>query len=280
MNLCGLQHQRSMRDLLRLSSPEHEVRWLDPVELTNAMEPAIIVGTWFLDSPDQAQIILRERTRRRSTTLVVPRLPSIDFGLCLSAPGAIKLERRSFDQVLLEDGSRFAVSGQTTISSPLAQGRWGVCESNQAVILAFRPNKDAGWLILSTASLCSRTIGVNADVQEGLLEALIKKASKDQPVKAATLPNAHETKGTQDINELLDSKGAEVVPLFLALLAADGARDDLSLGRAASSLGLTLPRDLQLPAIPECDLDELRKALVRMGWATYVRRIDQLRAQA
>jgi hypothetical protein len=280
MKLCALQHQRGTRDLLRLSSPEHEVRWLDPEELANATEPAVTVGTWLLESPDQARSILRERTKRQRITLIVPRLPSIDFGVCFSAPAAIKLERRSFTQVLLEAGHKFAVSGQTSISSPLVQGRWGVCESGHVVVLASRPNKNAGWLILSTASLCSRTIGVKEDVQKSLLEALITKASKDCQDQGAVMLNAKESTGAQDIDGLLAAKGDDVVPVLLALLAANGARDDLSLRAAASALGLTLSDGIQPSAIPTFEPADLRKALARNGWGTYVRRIDQLKTQA
>ena len=277
MNLCALESQRLLRDLTRLESwSKGTVSWLGEEELAKADEPAVIVGTWLQDDPGGARELIRSRSHRRATTLIVPRLPNLDFAAHVDAPASIELERQSFDSVNFAGERAFAVPGQTTIDSPLSHGRWAVSEAGDPVVLAFRPNEDAGWVVFCTASLCGRGIGLDESAQAGLLEAILGKAALTQPKPREEKEEPYPVTLTCDDLGAVLGERPEWVPVFLSLLATEGKRDESALREAAKALGLQLGEDLELDLLPDCGPDALESALNERGWKAYVRRVHQM----
>jgi hypothetical protein len=70
--------------------------------------------------------------------------------------------------------------------------------------------------------------------------------------------------------------GQAAAPWLLALLSADGKRDEKQVRGAAARLGLVLDDSLSLSTIPDCSADRLAGALNEHGWGAYVRRVRQL----
>ena len=124
MRLSALQSQKSLRDLHRLGAWEDGVDWLDADDLLSSPHPAIVVGTWFQDDPEEAKRVFAGRSANRAVTLVVPRLPNLNFQGHLGAPVSIKLKLHDYDSLAL-GGREFTVPGHSTIESPLSNGRWG-----------------------------------------------------------------------------------------------------------------------------------------------------------
>ena len=65
-------------------------------------------------------------------------------------------------------------------------------------------------------------------------------------------------------------------PVFLAILATEGNRDEPALHEAAGRLGLRLSGDLDLGLIPDCGPAAFEDALNEQGWRAYVRRVHKM----
>src|SRR5262245_30369940 len=186
MNLCALQQQRGLRDLARLHEWPDDVSWLDANALVASPEPAVVAGFWLQDDPTAARQVLTARAAAGANTLLVPRLPNLNYGPYANAPAAVEVRHKSYTKVYLEEDRAYSVPGQTVIHSPLAHGKWGISEFGQSVVLACRATEDLGWIIFCTASVCSRTIGVTAKEQQEFLEAILKRAAATSALKATS----------------------------------------------------------------------------------------------
>lgn len=276
MNLGAFQPQRDLRDLARLHEWSGEVAWLEADALASCPDPAVIAGFWLQADPAAARQVITARAAMGASTLLVPRLPNLDYAQHVNAAAAIEVKHKTFHEVHLEGGRAYAIPGQAVIQSPLAHGKWGISEFGQGVVLASRATENLGWTIFCTASLCSRTIGVPADEQLELLLAILKHAATTSVLKAST-PDAQLIRNMPaDVETLLSEQGPVAAQWLLAILGAGGSRDETQVQAAATRLGLALDESLSLHAIPDCPQDRMVLALKQHGWAAHVRRIHQL----
>jgi hypothetical protein len=275
MNLCALQRQRDVRDLARLQGLS-EIAWLEPDELAACPEPAVLAGFWLQDDPPAARQVLRARAVAGANTLLVPRLPNLNYASHVNAPAALEVLHKTFQEVYLEADRAYSVSGQAIIKSPLAHGKWGISEFGQSVVLAFRATEDLGWIIFCTASICSRTVGVTPDEQLELLRAILGRAAATSVFKGTDTGTQPIQRAPVDVETLLAEQAQTAVPWLLALLCAGGKHDEKQVRRAAAKLGLVLDDSLSLSCIPDCPADRLVEVLNKRGWGAYARRVRQI----
>jgi hypothetical protein len=276
MNLCALQSQRDLRDLARLHEWPDEVAWLEPAALAECSDPAVIAGSWVQDEPGEARKVLASRSSRGAVTVLVPRLPNLNYAQHIGAPAAVEVKFKSFLQVHLEDDRAYAIPGQAIIKSPMAHGKWGISEFGDSVVLATRATEDLGWTVLCTASLCARAVGVGAGEQLDLLAALLKRAASGvRPVAVTSTAAGASSAMPADVETLLADHGAAAAPWLLALLAAGRAADESGLREVARKFGLDLDASWSLAQLPPATPDQLTHALNRHGWGAYVRHIRQ-----
>jgi hypothetical protein len=272
MNLCALQQQRELRDLARLHEWPHEVSWLDSDALAACPEPAVLAGFWLQDDPTAARQVLTARAAAGANTLLVPRLPNLNYAQHVNAPAALEVRHKSFMEVHLEEDRAYSISGQAVIQSPLAHGKWGISEFGQSVVLACRTTEDLGWIIFCTASVCSRTVGVKAEEQLELLGAILKRAAATSVLKASDASVAPTPSTPVDVETLMAERGPVAAPWLLALLAAGDKREEKRVRSAASRLGLILDDSVSLATIPDCPADRLARTMNHHGWGAFVRR--------
>lgn len=276
MNLCALQQQRELRDLARLHEWDGVVSWLEVDALATCPDPAVLAGFWLQDEPAEARQVLTARAAIGATTLVVPRLPNLNYARHVNAPADLEVRHKTFQEVHLEGDRAYAIPGQAVIQSPLANGKWGISEFGQGVVLACRANDNLGWTIFCTASLCSRTIGVAADDQLELISAILKHAAKSSVLKPSAPSQEKPHMRQADLEGLLTALGATAAPWLLAILGAGGSREENRVRASAKRLGVALDGALSLCDIPESSEDQIIRALKQHGWAAHVRRIQQL----
>jgi len=274
MNLCALQSQRDLRDLARLHEWPDEVVWLEAGALAECPDPAVITGSWVQDEPGEARQVIASRSSRGAVTLLVPRMPNLNYAKHLAAPADVEVKFKSFQQVHLEDDRPYAIAGQAVIKSPMAHGKWGISEFGDTVVLATRATEDLGWTLLCTASLCARAVGVSAGEQLELLAALLKRAASSVRSVAVASPTAGAASAEPaDIETLLAEHGPAVAPWLLVLLAAGRNADEARLRGVAQRFGLVLEASWSLTQLPPATPEEIIQALSRQGWGAYVRHI-------
>jgi hypothetical protein len=275
MNLCALQQQGELRDLARLHEWDGEVSWLEADALASCPDPAVLAGFWLQEDPPAARRTLVARAEMGASTLIVPRLPNLNYREHVNAPADLEVRHKTFQEVHFDDDRAYAIPGQAVIQSPLANGKWGISEFGQGVVLACRATENLGWIIFCTASLCSRTIGVAADDQLELLAAILKRAAKSATVKPS-VPSSEQSKARPaDLDGLLTAEGPSAAPWLLAILGAGGSREEGRVQASAKRLGLALDDAFTLTDIPDGSLDQIIRALKQHGWAAHVRRISQ-----
>jgi hypothetical protein len=278
MRCAAIEEQGQMRDLAMLPEICDEVRWIPAAEAAREPLP-LMISALHLHGDEGIGSLLRERGRVGSATVLVPRFRAGDIAGILGAPAAVNIRAGDFTHLTWDDGRVFDVSGVTFVESALHSGRWAFAEGLGTVVLCFRAHAAAGAIVICTAALGGRALGVRPAAQRALLERTLETAGTGTPVPAE---DAHpdETSPAADLASFLDAGGQQGAAFLMALLAAGGQRDVEALCSVAQAeLGLELARrdaEAQLARCPTTDPDEIRETLKAHGWGPYVRRLASI----
>ena len=276
MRCAALIEQKNDRDLQLLPEMVHEVEWLDEPALARTDVPVILCGLWFKGKTTEAKQLLKTRSAHGHTTLLVPRFYQGDLADVLGAPSSVLVRPSETDAVRWEDGESYAVSGVCHIETTLPAGRWASSDSG-AIVLGFRPNTSAGPIVVCTAAITSRAIGVKREEQMRLFARIMAKAhaagmNSGQPVKHR---NLHPF---VDASSFLKETGPAGGAVALALFAAKGDREADLCAIAREFLGVTIDEEqlaVLLQRLPDVELNDLEVALKQLGWSAYIRRVLQ-----
>lgn len=273
---CAPLEQRTWRDLAQLEKLCAEVAWLDRAELTNAPMPAIVCGLAAHDDPPGTRDLLNKRAGAGCTTVLVPRFRAGDLAGVLEAPAAVMVRNGDAAQVQWTDGTSFAVSAVTAIDTVLHARRWATSNAG-CCVLAYRVNTGAGPVIICTAAVAGRALGVDLEEQRSLLSRILQQAAELETAAEATRPQAEEPQadeGIQDLDAFLQKYAAEGAALLLGLVVAKGnLKADLAT-ITRERLGMFLPADklaVMLSRLPETTAEELTMTLRKHGWGAHLR---------
>lgn len=271
MKCAALNDQRSARDLELLPMLVESVDWLEVKDLESTRLPLILGALWLSADAAHAERLLRARTRSSRSTVVVPRFRGGDLAPVLGTPSAVTIRAHDAKVVKWNDGEEYRVSSVSHIHTVLHAGQWARTEEGSAVF-SYRPHASAGLVVLCTANVTSRALGVDRGEQERLLGRILAECggaavhlddrSKDGPMLAA------------DTESFLRTEGDAGAALLLALVASGGDRTADLETVARERLGLRLDagdaRRL-LDRLPEFNVDRLDVALRDAGWGAHLR---------
>lgn len=272
--IAALENQKSLRDLAGLPRLCDDVAWLDTETLATASDPALIVGIWLTDAPTEAKQLIAHRSAAGLATVVVPRFKAGDLRAVLKSPTSVRVKTGEFDAFSWEGGETITVSGQTVLETTLHASQCGSIPGLGVTVLSYRPHEAAGAIVLCTAGLTSRQLGVDVAQQRRLWELIINRAGMPmsnavpEVEQAAPLPAA-------SVDELLTMGNAQVAAVVLALTLGGGDREPDAVKAAAGGLGFSLgDREIgnALARIPECSVDVMAEALRKHGWGAFLRR--------
>ncbi|MBT2989946.1 MAG: hypothetical protein KME65_13410 [Candidatus Thiodiazotropha sp. (ex Ctena orbiculata)] len=257
------------------------VDWLDDEALLSYESLVVICGLWLAEEPEKTGMLLQERSNSGRSTLIVPRYRGGDLASIIGAPTAVEIKPGDADEVEWEEDRGYAVSSVSYLQTSLHTGRCG--KSKQGlVILCFRPSTAGGIVVVCTAALFSRSIGVSKAEQAALFGRIRAKLDSLEVVRPkASQETGYEAKA-ENLDAFLDEEGAEGAALLLAMVADEQGTGSLGVN-VQNLLGLELPArrlDHLQNRMPQAAPEEISAVLRRRGWAAYVRRISQLASGA
>jgi hypothetical protein len=272
--VAALETQKSLRDLAGLPRLCADVAWLDPEALAAASEPAFIVGIWLTNEPAAAKQLIARRSTAGLLTVLVPRFKGGDLRAVLKTPTSVRVRTGEFDSFSWEGGETIAVSGQTVLETTLHASQCGSVAGLGVTVLTYRAHEAAGAIVLCTAGLTSRQLGVDVTHQRRLWELIIDRVGS--PVSRA-VPGIEQPPPSPaaSLDELLGMSDAKIAAVVLAVALGGGNREPNAVAAAASRLGFVLgDQELRqaLARMPEASVAVMEHALQKHGWGAFLRR--------
>jgi len=271
---AAMEIQKSLRDLAGLPRLCDDVTWLDLEALATASEPAFLVGIWLTDEPAPAKQLIARRSAAGLATVVVPRFKAGDLRAVLKTPTSVRVKTGEYDSFSWDGGEPIAVPGQTVLETTLHASKCGSVAGLGTTVLSYRPHEAAGAIVLCTAGLTSRQLGVDVAQQRRLLDLIIERAAS--PV-ARPVPKIEKPAPTPaaSVDELLAMGHPQDAAVLLALALGGGSREPDAVAAAAVSLGFNLhDQDVRyvLGRMPDASVAAMEQALRKHGWGAFLRR--------
>jgi hypothetical protein len=279
MRCVALESQKSLRDLAQLPRLVEEVVWLGMDELTSASEPAVICGIFLSEDEVSAANLIRTRSQKGFATILTPRFKASDLAPLLGAPAGIELKPADFDTVHWEDGAHYSVSGVCHLQTALHAGRWATATGLGPVVLAYRPRSAAGPIVICTALVAGRPLGVDRNEQRRLLQRILAVTESVLPTRAQIDEKSEGSPAAApDLDTYLRETGEHGAALLLTILACNGDRESDLADAAGKVLGLQLNLEeieQNLKRIPQASVADISSSLKQHGWTAYLRRVEQ-----
>ena len=289
MQISALPSQRNLRDLSALADLCDGVVWMDDIQMVQSPDPAVLVGTWLMESPRDANRLIVARCEAGFATIVVPRWKPGNIGQVIAAPSKVEIVFNEFDHFDVDAGFALepptvTLPGQSIIKSPLHNGRWGTIKAG-ATILAFRPSEGSGAVVLCTAALTSQRFGVDAEFQRNLLSKLIERATGNISARSSTTSAVPEA--VPDSIEDFIQLGNRYAAVVLATIVVGRHPSELAasaeqIAQSLRVLGMELAEDdlhQTLRLFPSATIDEMESALRQYGWSAYLRLARQAQSR-
>ena len=285
MHFSALKSQKHLRDLVQLTSLADEVLWIDLEDLSKSTDTVVISGIWLAEYAG-AQAFLKSRSEAGLSTLVVPRFAAGDLAHVIGSPSAFEIKAADFTTIVWEDGTEYEVSGVSFFQTSMHAGRLANAKSLGPSIFYYRPHAVAGPVVLCSAAVTGRPIGIKRASQKKLLSridreirALAPELSKKKKTCPLPFVSANEDP-LWGVEAFLKETGEQGAALLLALYACNGNRQLRLLQTAKEMLGIRLQDKMieeSLPKIPETSKETLSDVLTRFGWGAFLRRVDRLK---
>jgi len=274
LTCIALDSERDSPDLRLLSDLADVVQWVQLSEAAKTRAALLMSGLWATESATQAKPLLSERCATGLLTVIVPRFRTCDFTTVLSAPSPVRVVPAEFKS--FEWGAQhYAIPGFTVIRTSLHAGKLGEAPGVGTVLLAFRPHLAAGAVILCTAVLASRVIGVDSDMQRNLLQKIVESAEQATKIDTESIETPS-TKISSSIDEFLRQEHEIGAAYLMCRLLEKSYRYGTLSELAKECLGIELAQedcDRLKRRLPAATSAEIGAALEKAGWIAYLRRL-------
>lgn len=280
MRCIALEHQKKLRDLIQLPKLIEELSWIEVEQSSTAPDPLILCALWLWESPEQARIVLKQRSNAGLITLIVPRFKTGNLQQWFPVASAVEIRSGEFNQVDWKDGQIFQVPGVVYFDTALHQGRWGVALGKGTSIFCFRSHASAGPVIFCTAALTGRPLQVSLQEQKALFQKIWEESQKG--VKAPPVEHGidnTEAEEERSIEALLEKGGSDYAMLLLALIAAEGEgeRDLITIAKEYRMQLNPVFIEKHMKHFPETPMADIKQLLKKKGWGAFLRRIEKQR---
>lgn len=163
--------------------------------------------------------------------------------------------------------------GVAVLETSLHAGKWAVATGLGTAVLAWRPHAGAGAVVLCTAALTGRPLGVEREQQRLLLTRILSEAASGT---AAPRRDESAAAGLVPLGTFLDEEAEEGAALLLAWLVAGAEEAEAIRSAAQQLLGLELQKpevERMLARLVMPGVEEARAELRRRGWGPHLRRL-------
>lgn len=287
MHFSGLKSQKHLRDLVQLTILADEVLWLDPEDLSKSTDTVVISGIWLTEYAG-ARAFLKLRSEAGLSTLVVPRFAAGDLAHVIGSPSAFEIKAADFDTLVWKDGTEYKVSGVSFFKTSMHAGRLANAKILGPSIFYYRSHAAAGPVVLCSAAVTGRPIGIKRAEQKKLLSRIdseiralapeLYKKKKPCPLPCVSASDCKDS--LWELEAFLKETGEQGAALLLALYACNGIRQSHLLQTSKEMLGISLQDKMieeSLFKIPETSKETLSDVLTRFGWGAFLRRVDRLK---
>jgi hypothetical protein len=276
MRCSALTFQKSLRDLANLPVIAGQVDWVETSEAEKTDGPLVVCALWLWEKPEEAKSILRARSQSGRCSLVVPRFRSGDLAQVLISPTSVLVKPGEFNSLLWEE-RQYRVSGTSVFDSALHAAKWATSVGVGTVILGYRAHAAAAPIVLCSAAVTGRPLGVQVEEQRSLFERIIETASSQSVRKEVPTTEGKSAGRAPSLDAFLEEEGNLGAAFLMAKFASGegcdvrkSARDILSIDFSNEQLAHLEDR------VPELCGENVEEVLRRRGWGPYLRRIESL----
>jgi hypothetical protein len=265
---------RQNADLKLLPQLAGTVDWISEESMAEAPVPLVITGEWAVSNPERAAQVFANRSSHGLHTIVVPKFRPSLWTKILAAPTKVEVvggEFRSFEWQAVHH----AVPGFVVFRSSLHAAKWGEAPGLGTVVLGYRPHLAAGVIVLCSAVLTAKVLGVSLSAQQALYGAIsdaiatpVRNGGESIESEPAEMPST--------LDEFLaQEKELGAAFLFGKLLSTDESPELISTA-VRTALGIVLDHAAILRLsrrIPLSTGVDMRTTLQKHGWGAYLRRL-------
>jgi hypothetical protein len=271
----ALTTDRKNPDLNMLPDVVGAVDWIPEESASQAQVPLVITGDWAVNHAERAAQLFASRSSRGIHTIVVPKFKPSPWTKMLAAPTKVEAvagEFRSFEWQAVHH----AVPGFVVFRSSLHAAKWGESPGLGTVVLGYRPHLSAGVIVLCSAVLTAKVLGLSLSAQQILYRSI---------VDAISVPIRNDSQSIEsepvELPSTLDEFMAQEKELGAAFLfgrllsANDSAESVSSAVKAELSVILDSAAILRMSGrLPKSTRMEMRTTLQKHGWGAYLRRLQ------
>jgi hypothetical protein len=273
MRCAALTIQQNLRDLANLSALVDEVEWIAVEQAAEVSGPLVICALWMWEAAAEAATVIQTRSLAGKSTIVVPRFRAGDLMDMLKAPSRIEVKSAEFHSLECE-GQHFDVPGASVFQTSLHAGKWATSTGVGTVIMAYKPHTAAGPIVLCSAAVTGRPLGVDQDTQRALLTKILETATAQSPVAGAIYAPAPRSEQAPTIEAFINEESEAGAAFLMALLAADGQEAIAEVARRRLIIELDEDEVSRLTKrLPQVTNSEIRMTLQLRGWGAYLRRL-------
>lgn len=278
MHCTALTIQKSLRDLATLPALVDEITWVETERAEDELNPLVVCALWLWEQPEVAKEILHVRSQSGRMTLVVPRFRAGDLSQVLKSPTTLIVKASEFQNIDWE-GRQYKVSGTSIFESALHAGKWATSLGVGTTVLGYRSHAAAAPIVLCSAAVTGRPLGVQIEEQRALLEKIFETATAQSPARTTEASSEVKSAGrAQSLDTFLEDEGGLGAAFLMMRLAAGQAKGEMN-EVARDTLGIQLTPDQFThleERIPEVTDESIEEALRQHGWSAYLRRIEAL----
>jgi hypothetical protein len=271
---AALTTDRKNPDLNLLPQVVGAVDWISEESASQAQFPLVITGEWVVSHVERATQIFATRSSRGLHTIVVPKFKPSLWTKILAAPTKVEAvagEFRSFEWQAVHH----AVPGFVVFHSSLHAAKWGEAPGLGTVVLGYRPHLSAGVIVLCSAVLTAKVLGLSLSAQQTLYRSIVDAIaspirSESQSIESEPV----ELPSTLD-EFMAQEKELGAAFLFGRLLSANDSPESVS-SAVKTELGVILDPVAILRMsgrIPKVTKIEMHTSLQKHGWGAYLRRL-------
>jgi hypothetical protein len=276
---AALRAQQTLRDLGALMALAEQVDWIDHDQAAGVAEPLIVCGLWLAQQAADASKVLRTRSHAGRTTLVVPRFQAGNLAPVLQAPADIEIVSGEY-RTLLWDEQPYAVPGVSVFQTTLHAGKWATAAGLGTALLAYRPHAGAGAVVLCSAAVTGRPLGVDREAQRSLLQRILVEAAAGIAAAEEIASREDTARPAENATAFLEQEREPGAAVLLACIASSSREVSAVRTAARDLLSLDLEQgevERLLARLPPLGATALRQALTETGWGPFLRRVDATR---
>lgn len=265
---------RQNSDLKLLPQLAGGVDWISEESMAAAPAPLVVTGEWAVSDPARAAQVFASRSSHGLHTIVVPKFRPSLWTKILAAPTRVEAlagEFRSFEWQAIHH----AVPGFAVFRSSLHAAKWGEAPRLGTVVLGYRPHLSAGVIVLCSAVLTAKVLGVSLSAQQALYRSICDAIATPVRNEGESI-ESEPVEVPSTLDEFLAQEKELGAAFLLGKLLSTDESPELISTAVKTAMGIVLDPAAILRLSRRLPLStglDIRMTLQQHGWGAYLRRL-------